>query len=578
MEVTAQTSCDPGDQFYIIAQGWEMRNVVERLPSLRPYPITVIQSILEEVLQKGTEHDKQLAQIYYENIFGKPWKIEAHLEDNVKLVHGDDKTGNQICFNPYVSGDVSLLNDLVGIGYKLGLYNTTADASQFLHIYQNSTHDAIRDCITIGPFDSYLDMNTCASIGNKDFYVQAGVYRTGFGAYINEGLALNDSAYHAANISFHLNQKRWAFYQQLSVIGATTNTGEDIAPNKFLSFHAIDFFVNTKLKVSYYETIVYGQRFDPSYLFPSPYMVTQEINGCKDNLQMGVVCSLRPFKEVSFDTDLFVDFLSINQIAQFNFNALNCISLKTGMIYTPENSICSRLAIDYTMITPYTYSHWDYDSSNATTMSSATFNYQNYTNNGINMGASYPPNSDRISFTIDLMPLKRLHVQVLSTFMRHANICENLTDEEAMVYLMAEKGLYATDGSVYMTSEYSKSGATSGDQIGTAYNNLNFLTQSDKMYIMQGGVYVDYILKQHKWGRMSFKVGYLFEYIKNKGVDSNIYEGGNLSYNGSTGIYTWKGSEYSSAAQVVSAAKASWREGFYDVVDNYLSFSIVYKY
>lgn len=583
IKLTAQVSCDPDDVFYTIAEGWELRGIVERLPSLRPYPLQVIHTLVDEVMQNGSETDKKFAQSYYEKIFCKPWAVSLETNDTVKLVHGDDTTGNQLEVNPSVHGDLSLMNEFITAGYKIGFYDTTADPYNFLPIYQNFLHDSIHDAATIGPFSSYLDGNTSVAVGSKDFYFQTGVYRSGFGPYLNEGLALNDSAYHSANISFHLNGSKWAYTQQLSALGATTNAdplSSDVTYSKYLSFHSMDLYLNKKMTFTYYETIVYGRRFDPSYLVPAPYMVSQGITGCNDNLQMGIIFSYKPVLGFAWNTDVYVDDFSVNDLAKLNLDSKNRIAAKTGFIYTPVDSFCTRLALDYTAITPYMYAHWDYDSISTKTMSTTTVNYQNYSNNGICMGSSYPPNSDRISFTMDLNPIQRIHLQITSAFMRHANVCESLTQEEAATYLLAEKGVYETDGSMFTHSMFA-----GGNTVGTAWDHLNFLTQADKMYIVQSGISATCALKKIFGCEVSFKCSYMFEYIMNKGVDSNIYEGrGNYTAN-DDGTYMWDGSTYSTkdalTAAVLAAVaedKSAWQSKLYDVLDNYISFGVVITY
>jgi hypothetical protein len=64
----SQVSCDPSDLFYTFAEGWEMRGIIDHVPSLRPYPLTVIKSILSDVMEKGTDQDKKFAEKYYEEI------------------------------------------------------------------------------------------------------------------------------------------------------------------------------------------------------------------------------------------------------------------------------------------------------------------------------------------------------------------------------------------------------------------------------------------------------------------------------------------------------------------------------
>lgn len=585
--LSAQVSCDPGDRFYAFAQGWELRGIVDRVPNIRPYPLPVIKNIIEQVLEKGTPADKETAAFLSKEIFGKQWSVLLESVDTVKTTYDVDGVKNQITFNPYVQGDLSVFDDFISGGYKIGWYNTTDDSSTFVPLYQNFMHDSIQDAASIGPFKSYVDMNTCFAVGTKDLYVQAGVYRTGYGPYLNEGLSLNDSAYHAPHLTIHLNREKWSFTEQFSSWGATTNSNCEgsFYSGKFVSLHSFDFYLLPTMTFSFYETAVFGRRMELSYLFPAPFMVIQGISGCNDNLQMGIVFSYKPVKSLAWDTDVLVDDISVNDIVKLNFDTKIRTAVKTGIVYAPDNSICTRMALNFTAITPYMYSHWEYENpTQSASMTKNTVNYQNYTNCGYCMGSSYPPNSDRISYTIDFDPIERLHVQITSAFMRHANICENLTDEEAAVYLVADPGVYSTDGSVFTHTMFADSTSTAGDLVDTAWNHLHFLNQDSKMYIVQAGMNAEYHFAHLKWCDIGIKTSYLFEFIANKGVDTDIYEGMGHTVN-ADGIFVWNGVTYTTesdmlaaAASYAATARAAWRAQFQNLFNNYFSLGVVIKY
>ena len=119
-----------------------------------------------------------------------------------------------------------------------------------------------------------------------------------------------------------------------------------------------------------------------------------------------------------------------------------------------------------------------------------------------------------------------------------------------MDYINANKNLgedrFSTDGSIW-TSPMTDPSSTRN----------NFLAQDHKMYVFQLGFDLEYELERHKWGGLLLNFGYMFEYIYNKGVDSNIYT---LSQSNPT------------------EAKEKWVANFHNVVNNYMTISLKYIY
>ena len=73
-------------------------------------------------------------------------------------------------------------------------------------------------------------------------------------------------------------------------------------------------------------------------------------------------------------------------------------------------------------------------------------------------------------------------------------------------------------------------------------------------------LHVDYNLELKKAGRIVFSVGYTFEYIRNAGVDKNIYKG-----------------TLTTPEQVQNARKA-WEDSLYDVYNHYIFLGVKYMY
>ena len=157
---------------------------------------------------------------------------------------------------------------------------------------------------------------------------------------------------------------------------------------------------------------------------------------------------------------------------------------------------------------------------------------------------------------------------------------ESLSDDEAFEYLCADYGVYATDG-----SERTHSMFDGGRHVDTAWEELNFLNQKTKMYVFQGSIFANYTLPKLKMGTLSFNLGYVFEYIHNKGVDENIYDGGRVRYDAATGQYIYTGGAsdavvgtHISKHELVERFKAAWKDNLYDEVNNYFSVGVKYVF
>ncbi len=583
----AQITVNPSDPFYTSVEGWKMREIVDNVPPLRPYPFSQVKNIILQVMENGDERDKTIARYYWEELTGKKWYLDLDGEVYIKLNESDSQEFNSSTLYelfPALHGNLNFFDDFFSLGYKIGLaVRNDTDETKFLPEYSNSLHDAIQDPASLGSFSAYLDMNNVISLGLPNLYVQTGIYRTGYGPFLNDGLALNDTSYHSANLSFTYMNSRFSYAQQISVIGATSNCDlTNLKPDKILAFHQIEYELSKKFILAYYESIVYGNRFDLSYLMPVPFITAQGINGCNDNLQMGLALKFMPVKGVLISSDLFVDNLDIDNLIKLNFSTLNSFALKTGLIYTPKNSFCTRVDLNYTVVTPFTYSHYQFENDGS--ISASTINYQNYTNSGIKMGTSYEPNSDVLSFTIDFLPVPNLKLRVKSTFMRHANIAETYSDEEAMFYLLSDDGVYSTDGTVSTTSRVFSGASQNGQNVSTAVTTLNFLKQRHIMYLIQSGLSGEY-----SFGRLknifnaSLKFSYTFEYIHNYGVDSNIYPGGAVSSHTDDdgNVYYTIGTDttqYTDISDVVACFNTLWSSRLEDLVNNYFSVGICFKF
>lgn len=576
----AQISVDSGHEFYESVQKWEIEGLISKIPPVRPYPLSIIKEILQNVLENesASESSKLLANEYWNEITGKPYHL---FFDSEGIVKNKDKA---ISLFGGVQGDSSFLNDYVSVGYKLGFngYNYSAVKhndknefatkyfSKFNPYYSALPYDTLQDPAKVGPLYGFLNANENIAIGSEKYFLQMGINRNGYGDFINQQLALNEGSYHNANMSFTIIQDKWNYSQLLASIGASkAYDGSGLTNNKFLTFHQIEFNPIPKITIGYYETIVFGKRFDFSYLIPAPYMAIQGLGGCDDNLQMGIRFNYKPFNGFLWANDIYVDDVSFNDLVKFDFDTKLRIAGKTGIIYSFENKYFDLLKVNYTLITPYTYSHWDFSDSSVKTIDKNTYSFQNYTNNGISMGTQLPPNSQNMNLSLSIKPISKLKLNFDFNFTMHGNIFENIEDDEIMYFLLADEDVFATDGSIFNHVFYTATidGKYEAHYLDTAWNSLNLLNQKNKMLIFQGGLKAEYEFEETKVGKFSIITGFTAEYVKNKGVDSNIYPGGLVSEveNG----YLYKNVIYSSKENLIAQIKKEWTSNFTNDFNTY---------
>lgn len=595
----SQTSVEINDSFYNQAQVWELRGLTGTLPQLRPYPVNVIKRILNDVIENGSEKDSEVAKAEYERIFEKPWSPYfkatggAKLSNNKFDSESESKVNKDFHTEVGIGGDL-VLHELASVGYKFGIYAQKNDFSEHSPLYTIMEEDSIFDPVDAGPLTAYLNWNMNLAVGNESVYGTGGMNRLGFGVFHGDGLALSDAGYHSANITFNATTEKWSYASAYETIGATRNMGKEatdgnnwLESGKYLAFHALKWHAFDKFNLTYYENIIFGPYNNLSYISPAPYYAVQNIGGANDNLQMGLLFEIKPVKGLNWATDFFADDIELNEVLKFNFDTKLRFGFQTGLIYAPQDSVCSKVSFNYTAVMPYVYAHWQYDDANSGGFTGKTWNRQNYTNSGINIGSSLDPNSDKISLNATFKPARNLSVNLFGNFIRHANGAEDFSDDEAAEYMLAQPGTYATNGTLYMSQMFSRPYEDNGGHVDSAWEKLGFMTSDHKMYVAQFGANAEYTFARTKYGRFSLCAGFTFEYIRNNGVNNHIYRGG-LEYDKKDdGTYTAGGNTYedwdalkksSYVQNAVKEARENWTKQLYDSVNNYISVSMKYSY
>lgn len=580
----AQVTIDPNDDFYNQVERWETLKIIQQQPPLRPYPYSLVESILKTVIESDNEKESQKAQLIYEQVTGKKYIIAFDVDANAKI--SDDNTKKQALALYGLNGDAKF-NDIFSAGYKLDFLSGLNPELNVSPLYAQIPYYMADGSSKKSKFNNYMEVDGGVAFNFKDFYIQAGINHQGFGSFYDKSTVISPNAKHTANFSFTYLGSNWSYTQGIMTLSATNAVHDTKFSNKWLMFHSADVNFTDWFSMSFYETVIYGQRFDPSYMIPMLFMVTQGVTGYDaDNLFMGATLNFRPISGLTFTLDGYLDDIGFRGLKQYHDIKLRGTA-QAGVKYIPDNlDWLDMIKLDYTVITPFMYAHrMDYIDEYNYNKNSVDYkklgsiysvNYQTYTTSGCALGSNLPPNSDRIALAANFTPMTGLKIGLATSFVRHANVTEGLTVDEQLAYLNAPENYFATDGSLNQCEScYFKDPITDEyryKQLPSAWNKSMILTQPSKLTVFNLGLDVNYEFPKTNFGQFSVGLSYGFEYIKNKGVDSNIFVGEGTIEDGK-----FKPGTKTDAADV-EAALATWRSNFHDEFNQFVTINFGYRF
>ncbi len=507
--LSAQVACDPEDFLYQDISIWQTMGIIRPLPAARPYPLQLIKGILSDVIERGDGEQRRIAEAHHRRIFGRTYTIGGKSGAAMETYHGYKQLDLGLAFDANV-----LFTDWVSLSASADLWATNKiTVDEIAPIGEGYRRDIVEDNAKVGPMWILPAINSSVALGTDEYYLNAGLMRGSWGPYYDNGVIYGPQALHSGQFNFAVLQPSWGFNMSLYALTATPDDNQqEFYPDKYLSIHSIDWRPYNWITVSFFESVVYGGRFETMYLLPlSPYMVSQGNTGFRDNSYLGGTFSVRPFDGLKVDGTLLADDLSFNDMARLKFDTKWRIAGQIGTSYAPKRSgLLAMLSFDYTMVTPYTYSHKEGES-----LSSSAPNFQSYTHGGGPLGAALDPNSDRLNLRVRLRPLEGVDFDVVGILIRHGNVNEGMDDRRIREYLTAEDS-YITDGSI------NNSSAT--DSGHAFFYSTPFLSQDTIQYIWQTGFDITCRLPVLKTGGyMVFRLGYRFEYNINPGINREIY-------------------------------------------------------
>jgi len=508
----AQVAADPLDFFYTDLNVWETSGIINNLPAARPYPLQMVKEILATVIEQGDAEQRKIAEAHYRRFFGRILTYGGKSEAAIDT----EKSLKQLSIA--LSFDINYeMEEYVTLSASIDGWATNKEFDQeIVPAWNYSDKDIISDNAKVGPMWILPSINSSIAVGTTEYYLNAGLMRGSFGPFPENGVVVGQQALHSGQYSFAINKPFWGINVSMYSLSATSaDDGDSFNPEKFLAVHNLEFRPFKWLSVSILESIMYGGRMELMYLLPlSPYMISQGVAGLNDNGYIGGMFTVKPMDGLKIDGVLYADDLSFNDLIKLNFDTKMRFAGQLGASYAPRSSgIFTLASLDYTMVTPYTYSHKPDDSLSLTDP-----NFQNYQHAGKSFGAALDPNSDRINLKLKLRPLEGIDFDLVGILIRHGNVNEGMDDKRIAEYITVNS--YITDGSILNPS------GTLTPGVGHAFNySTPFLVQDTLQYIWQTGFDATCRLPVLKTGGyMVFRFAYRFEANMNEGINKKLYQ------------------------------------------------------
>lgn len=545
----AQVSVSPDEDFYTDVIGWQLKEYIYFVPQIRPFPVNTVKAILNKVSQCGVKVDEERAQYYYEKYFGKNWSVQAsagYTEVIQSIEDHETDLKEKYSASVYADGDYDF-NSFAGFSFKAGIngFNKYGD-NNLLNPY--SKYDSTKTLIDgfsvyNDDFAMTFDINATGSIGSEDTYLSFGINKSSFGLYPETSLNLSSQAYQTLNATFNHTGKYFEYSHMLAALTAKNIFSDNkFKMNKFLAFHSIRLPVfSQNLHLSYFESAVWGEGFLPGYVLPVPFVIMGNVDGFNENLMAGIMLEWQPVTSLKFNLNINIDDFKPKKLIKLKLDSGVRTAFQTGIEYSPVDSLCNLITLNYTMATPYTYTFFDTRDS--------SYNYGDYTNMGIPVALDLPPNSDRISFGLSFRPSERLSIRTNTSFIRHANAYESMKEQEILDLNKSGKK-YLSDGSINSVDNDTE----------TACDFTNFMSQDTQMFVIQGEIGIDYAFVIKKMSTVSLTFGYTFEYFQNYGIDRNIYTGNETT------------------VEEVAASKNAWKNSLIDKYNHYFSIGLKFTY
>ncbi|MBS1518261.1 MAG: hypothetical protein JSS91_09265 [Bacteroidetes bacterium] len=184
-------------------------------------------------------------------------------------------------------------------------------------------------------------------------------------------------------------------------------TGKPLS-SKNIATHSLNINFSDAFRLDLWESVIISQQpFSFTYLNPVSFLTSADLGSgndqtAKNNTLLGIEIELQPFRNFSFQSSLLIDDLTFGTLGKKDSLNENKFGWQFGAFWASEYN--ADLIVEFTHLDPFVYSH----RSNKST----------YTNKGVPLGHSLPPNSDEIAVSVNYRFTNRIGINLKYRFQR----------------------------------------------------------------------------------------------------------------------------------------------------------------
>lgn len=532
----AEPTANPNDPIYRAIERWTVQGLVDRVPVMRPYPREELVALLEDVARSAGPGDAQIAQAALDRMTpreGRSVAVRPFVEG--RLYTRDDEVQPKGGIAADIGGQFS---QTLSYGAQAGFFAIDRGDEDLLPYGERATDDVLEDNakVSVAGRDIYtlMQINAQTTFAWDDLWIQTGIYRRSYGPFHTDSPVISSLAPQAANLILQYDRGMFRYTGTLSSHTATRRFREttdpessrnvDVnedgildfedrpqqAPGKNLFIHSFGFRPWSWLDVSIFEAVVYGPRFELSYLVPLKFMWhAQGTVAFADNSLIGLAADIRPVPGLRIPLTIYVDDASFNDLAQFNFNTKYKMATSTAVQWAPGGRFAPLLEASYETVFPYMYTHASLDPYTTEP------NYNNYLHQDTSIGNGLLPNSDRSRLTASIRPAGWLELEFMGALIRHANASDGNLDQ------FLNDGGYGDNGREgEFFTDATETDLGNSDDVEWARGELTFndgflfMQQDDIEHRYQAGIRGDITAGLGDRAAVHIGLGYTFEYVQ----------------------------------------------------------------
>ena len=179
---------------------------------------------------------------------------------------------------------------------------------------------------------------------------------------------------------------------------------DSVTVKKYMTGHRVEIDVTERVSIGFHETVIYGGRWDASYINPLTFLTGSEHwNGDHDNVAMGLDFRAFVHRAHSVYGELFIDDISMSKLGTDWYGNKLAWQLGTYLV-EPFGLLDVDARMEYTRLQPWVYTH--------------KFPINGYHHYGDPLGYYTGPNSDALMVELRKRLTRKLHTSFRFDYLR----------------------------------------------------------------------------------------------------------------------------------------------------------------